>query len=328
MYLITGGAGFIGANVARQLSRQGKNVVICDWLEADNIKWKNLIDVRVERFVFPEDLFDTLPTLSTRIDGVIHMGAISATTETDGDLVMRSNFELSRKLWEWCATENVPYIYASSAATYGGGEQGFIDGNDLAATERLRPLNLYGWSKQLFDIWALRQVEKGAPTPPQWAGLRFFNVYGPRETHKGSMMSIVCRNYAPCSTGSPVKLFKSHREGVADGEQLRDFVHVDDCVGVIDWLLETPAVSGIFNIGTGQARSFRDLIGATYSACNQPENIDYVPMPEALRDRYQYFTEADLTHLRAAGYNRPFLSIEEGVKRYVDAYLSRPEHER
>lgn len=328
MFLVTGGAGFIGSNIAHRLSQQGHDVIICDWLETDNIKWKNLIGITVEHFIAPEDLLSTLPELSGKIEAIIHMGAISATTETDGDLVVRSNFELSRSLWNWCAAENIPFVYASSAATYGDGELGFVDGNLLENTTRLRPLNLYGWSKQAFDVWALSQIEKGRAAPPQWAGLRFFNVYGPRESHKGSMMSIVCRNYAACAAGQPVKLFKSHKPSVEDGEQLRDFIHVEDCVNVVDFLLENRDRSGIFNVGTGQARSFRDLIVATYQACGHVENIEYVPMPEELRNRYQYFTQADVSHLRDVGYDRSFLSLEEGVKKYVEAYLSREEHDR
>lgn len=328
MFLVTGGAGFIGSNIAHRLSQQGHDVIICDWLGADNIKWKNLIGIATERFIAPEDLLSTLPELSGKIEAIIHMGAISATTETDGDLVVRSNFELSRSLWNWCAAESIPFVYASSAATYGDGELGFEDGNLRENTTRLRPLNLYGWSKQAFDVWALSQIGKGRVAPPQWAGLRFFNVYGPRESHKGSMMSIVCRNYAACAAGQPVKLFKSHKPDVEDGEQLRDFIHVEDCVNVVDFLLENRDRSGIFNVGTGQARSFRDLIAATYRACGHVENIEYVPMPEELRNRYQYFTQADVSHLRDVGYDRPFLPLEEGVKKYVEAYLSREEHDR
>ncbi len=328
MFLITGGAGFIGSNIAHRLTQQGHDVIICDWLGTDNIKWKNLIGIAAERFIAPEDLLSALPELSGKIEAVIHMGAISATTETDGDLVVRSNFELSRSLWNWCAAENIPFVYASSAATYGDGELGFVDGNLLENTTRLRPLNLYGWSKQAFDVWALSQIEKGRAVPPQWAGLRFFNVYGPRESHKGSMMSIVCRNYAACAEGRTVKLFKSHKPGVEDGEQLRDFIHVEDCANVIDFLLENTDRSGIFNVGTGQARSFRDLIAATYKACGHVEKIEYIPMPEELRNRYQYFTQADVSHLRDVGYDRPFLSLEDGVKKYVDVYLSREKHDR
>lgn len=328
MFLVTGGAGFIGSNIAKRLSNQGKDVIICDWLGSDNIKWKNLIGTSIQRFVAPEDLDATLQDCRGKIEAVIHMGAISATTEVDGDLVMRSNFELSQNLWNWCASEDIPFIYASSAATYGDGELGFVDGNDLEATRRLRPLNLYGWSKQLFDIWALTQVSKGRPTPRQWAALRFFNVYGPREGHKGSMMSIVCRNYEACAAGVPVSLFKSHKDGVKDGEQLRDFIHVEDCVNVIDFLLQNGTANGVFNVGTGQARSFRDLIAATYAACNQDEKIDYIPMPEALRNRYQYFTQAEMGHLRSVGYDRPFLSLEAGVQKYVKNYLCRDVHDR
>ncbi len=328
MFLVTGGAGFIGSNIANQLSKQGKDVMICDWLGQDNIKWKNLIGTTIHRFVAPEDLPATLQASRGKIEAVIHMGAISATTETDGDLVMRSNFQLSQDLWNWCASEDIPFVYASSAATYGDGDLGFVDGNDLEATRRLRPLNLYGWSKQLFDIWALDHVAKGRPSPRQWAGLRFFNVYGPRENHKGSMMSIVCRNYEKCAAGDTVQLFKSHKDGVKDGEQLRDFIHVEDCVNVIEFLLNTPNRNGIFNVGTGQARSFRDLITATYTASGHSEKIEYIPMPEQLRNRYQYFTQADMTHLRSSGYNRPFLTLEEGVQKYVTEYLSRSEHDR
>jgi ADP-L-glycero-D-manno-heptose 6-epimerase len=249
------------------------------------------------------------------------MGAISATTAIDGDEIVRTNFDLSRQLWDYCTKHQVPFVYASSAATYGDGSQGFDDNNDLAVMQALRPLNLYGWSKQWFDIWVLRQVDKGRLTPPRWAGLKFFNVYGPRELHKEDMMSIVSKYHARCAVGAPVKLFKSHNPDYEDGGQLRDFVYVRDCVDVVSWLLEDKGPSGIFNVGSGDARSFKDLVGAAYVAAGHKPEITYVDMPETLRGRYQYFTRANLDNLRKAGYTQPMTKLEDGVTDLMRSYL-------
>jgi ADP-L-glycero-D-manno-heptose 6-epimerase len=250
------------------------------------------------------------------------MGAISSTTEPDVDKIVRNNFVLSRDLFGWCAEHHRRLIYASSAATYGDGDLGFDDDNAPAALAALRPLNAYGWSKALFDLYAVRQAGRGA-APPQWAGLKFFNVYGPNEAHKGAMKSVVAQIWPDVSRGHGVKLFKSYRPDIADGGQLRDFVYIRDVADVVEWLAGRPDVSGVFNLGSGRARSFKELAEATFAAAGRPAQIDYTPMPEAIRDRYQYFTEAKLERLRAAGYDGQFTSLEDGVADYVRGYLSK-----
>jgi ADP-L-glycero-D-manno-heptose 6-epimerase len=252
------------------------------------------------------------------------MGAISSTMEPDADLIAHTNFTLSRDLWDWAAERGGRLIYASSAATYGDGSAGFADADDLASLSALRPLNAYGWSKALFDQYACRNADRGR-APAQWAGLKFFNVYGPNEGHKGAMRSVVAQKWPDAARGEPVRLFKSHRAGVEDGGQLRDFVYVQDAVEVVKWLLANPQVSGIYNLGTGEARSFRDLAEALFRAAGREPRIDYVDMPVEIRDRYQYFTEAQMGRLRAAGYERPFTPLEEGIGEYVRLYLSQPD---
>jgi ADP-L-glycero-D-manno-heptose 6-epimerase len=321
MIVVTGGAGFIGSNIVGRLCAQGSEVVVCDWLGSDNIKWKNLAKHPIDRVVAPEALDAYLAAYGKDVTAIVHMGAISATTASDADLVVRSNFDLSRMLWEWCAAHTVPFVYASSAATYGDGDQGFSDDNALERHMALRPLNLYGWSKKWFDVWALGQVEKGRPAPPQWAGLKFFNVYGPNELHKLDMMSVVAKASGKCARGEVVELFKSHHPGFVDGGQLRDFVYVDDVVDVISWLLKMPGVNGIYNLGSGAARSFLDLISTAFRAAGHEPNIRYIDMPLSIRDKYQYFTQADMTRLRQAGYNAPMTSLEVGVTRYMQDYL-------
>ena len=249
------------------------------------------------------------------------MGAISDTTATDADLVMENNFRTSMRLLDWCTAARVPFIYASSAATYGDGGEGFNDDWSPASLQKLKPMNLYGWSKQLFDQAVAERFVKKEKLPPQWAGLKFFNVFGPNEYHKGEMMSLVAKRFDDAKAGRTVRLFKSHRPGIGDGEQRRDFIYVDDAVAVVRWLMETPQVSGIFNVGTGKARSFRDLISALFRALGLEPKIEYVDMPENIRGQYQYFTEAKVDHLLGAGYNAGFTSLEDGVKRYVTEFL-------
>src|SRR6202035_4131573 len=246
---------------------------------------------------------------------------ISSTTATDGDLVIEANFRLRLRLFEWGAAARTSFIYASSAATYGDGEAGYSDDWSRAALRRDKPMNLYGWSKHVFDLAVVERVARKDKVPPQWAGLKFFNVFGPNEYHKGDMMSLVAKRFDEAKAGGPIQLFKSHRAGVADGEQKRDFIYVDDAVAVVRWLMETPSVSGIFNVGTGKARSFRDLMTAVFAALGKPPNIEYVDMPESIRDTYQYFTQADTRNLRRAGFAADFVTLEDGVKRYVRQYL-------
>jgi len=242
--------------------------------------------------------------------------------------VIETNFRFSMRLLDWCTGSATPFIYASSAATYGDGAQGFDDDWSPAALARLRPMNLYGFSKHLFDRAVVDRFSNGEKLPPQWAGLKFFNVFGPNEYHKGEMMSLVAKRFDEAKAGKPVRLFKSHRAGVADGEQQRDFICVDDAVAVVRWLIDTPSVSGIFNVGTGKARSFRDLISAMFRALGRAPDIDYVDMPGAIRDQYQYFTQAKVENLRRAGYNAGFTPLEDAVDRYVTAFLNKPDRYR
>jgi ADP-L-glycero-D-manno-heptose 6-epimerase len=326
MLLVTGGAGFIGSNVVAALNEAGRaDVVVCDVLGHDG-KWRNLARRQLADIVPPAELPDWLK--GRRLDAVIHLGAISETTATDGDLVIETNFRLSTRLLDWCTANKTPFIYASSAATYGDGAQGFRDDPSIAALKTLRPMNLYGWSKHLFDLALAERAARGDKLPPQWAGLKFFNVFGPNEYHKGAMMSVLARRFDDIRSGQPVALFKSHRDGIADGEQRRDFIYVDDTVRVMMWLLATPSVSGIFNVGTGNARSFKDLMLAAYAALGTRPNIRYVDMPEAIRGSYQYFTQSDVERLQDAGYNGGFTALEDAVAAYVRNYLDRTDRFR
>jgi ADP-L-glycero-D-manno-heptose 6-epimerase len=321
--LVTGGAGFIGSNIVANLVADGRyDVVVCDRLrDAALGKWRNIAKHAIADFTAPEQLTEWLRLNGDAVEAVVHMGAVSSTTEPDADHIVQSNFVLSRDLWLWCAQHGKRLIYASSAATYGGGEAGFDDDDDPAALAKLRPLNAYGWSKWLFDLYAMRERAKGSG-PPQVVGLKFFNVYGPNEGHKGAMKSVVAQIWPQAGQGQAVRLFKSHREGYADGGQLRDFVYVRDVAQVVTWLLASPGVNGLFNLGSGQARAFADLAAATFRAAGHAPSIAYYDMPESIRDKYQYFTEARMERLIAAGYQAPFTSLEEGVGDYVRAYLS------
>jgi ADP-L-glycero-D-manno-heptose 6-epimerase len=326
MLLLTGGAGFIGSNLLASLNEAGRpDIAVNDILGSDG-KWRNLAGRQLTEFVPPADLSRWLD--GRKLDAVVHMGAISSTTATDGDLLMENNFRLSLRLFDWCAATRTPFIYASSAATYGDGAAGFSDDWSLAALKRLKPMNLYGWSKHMFDLAVVERVARKDKLPPQWAGLKFFNVFGPNEYHKGEMMSLVAKRFDDAKAGEPIRLFKSHRAGIADGDQKRDFIYVDDAVAVVRWLMETPAVSGIFNVGTGQARSFRDLVTAMFAALGREPKIEYIDMPLSIRDSYQYFTQAEIGNLRRAGFDADFTTIEDGVKRYVGGYLDRADRYR
>ncbi len=326
MLLVTGGAGFIGSNIVAALNDAGRpDVVVCDWLGNDG-KWRNLAKRQLADIVPPGELMQWLS--GRKLDAVIHMGAISATTATDGDEVFETNFRTSMRLLDWCTLNNTPFIYASSAATYGEGEQGFIDDPSLTALKQLRPMNLYGWSKHMFDLAVAQRRADGAPLPPQCVGLKFFNVFGANEYHKGAMMSVLTKRFDEIKAGMPLLLFKSHRAGIADGDQRRDFIYVDDIVRVVQWLLATPTVSGLFNVGTGTARSFKDMMLAAYAALGQAPNIEYVDMPVSIRGSYQYFTQSDGLRLLQAGYNGGFTSLEEAVSAYVNGYLDQPDRYR
>src|SRR6202171_4446913 len=326
MLLVTGGAGFIGSNVVAALNDAGRaDVVVCDVLGHDG-KWRNLAQRELRDIVPPNELMRWLD--GRRLEAIIHLGAISETTATDGDLVIETNFRLSMRLLDWCTANATPLIYASSAATYGDGAQGVCDDPSLTALKTLRPMNLYGWSKHLFDMAVAERAARGDKLPPQWAGLKFFNVFGPNEYHKGGMMSVLARRFDDIRAGRVVQLFKSHREGIADGDQRRDFVYVDDVVRVMMWLLATPSISGIFNVGTGKARSFRDLMLSAYAALGTAPNIQYVDMPEAIRGSYQYFTQSNVDRLQRAGYNGGFTALEGAVDTYVKDFLDRADRFR
>jgi ADP-L-glycero-D-manno-heptose 6-epimerase len=324
MIVVTGGAGFIGSNLVAGLEAHGAGeIVVCDWLGSEG-KWRNLAKRELAAIVPPEELFAWLaePAVRERVDTVFHLGAISATTEADADLIARTNIALPQRLWRLAAVRGWRFIYASSAATYGGGEQGFDDDASPEGLAKLRPMNPYGWSKHVFDRFAVRQAAGNAPRPRQWAGLKFFNVYGPNEYHKGPMRSVAHQIHPRVVAGEAARLFKSHRPDCPDGGQKRDFIWVGDCVDVMLWLYDHPQVNGLFNCGTGEARSFADLALAVFAAAGKPSKIVYFDMPPELRPRYQYFTEARMERLRAAGYTKPFTPLEEGVGRYVRDYLA------
>ena len=301
------------------------DIAVNDMLGSEG-KWRNLAGRQIADFIPPGELDRWLER--RKLDAVIHFGAISATTATDGDAIMENNFRLSLRLLDWCTAARTPFIYASSAATYGDGEQGYSDDWSDGALKRLRPMNLYGWSKHLFDLAVVDRARRREKMPPQWAGLKFFNVFGPNEYHKGEMMSLVAKRFDEAKAGQPIRLFKSHRPGVADGEQKRDFIYVEDAIAVVRWLMQTPSASGIFNLGTGQARSFRDLITAMFTALGREPAIEYIDMPVAIRGSYQYFTQAETANLRRAGYNADFMPLEAAVKRYVNCHLDRADRYR
>ena len=323
MYVVTGGAGFIGSNVLAALEELGlAPLVVVDRLR-DGLKWRNIAKRELFDIVAPENLGKFLEIHNSDIKAIIHMGAISATTETDADLIVRSNFQLSMMLWNWCTANETPLIYASSAATYGDGQAGSDDVSGCADLKTFQPLNAYGWSKHLFDRRIARMLDEDEPRPPQWAGLKFFNVFGPNEYHKGRMQSVISQLYPRAVQGDPAVLFRSHNPKFQDGGQLRDFVWVGDCVDMILWLVAHPDISGLFNCGTGKARSFADLTLAVYQAVGREAVIEFVDTPIDIRDKYQYFTEACMDKIRSVGFNVPATSLEMGVKNYVADYLSK-----
>jgi len=321
MYLVTGGAGFIGSNLVARLAARGEAVAVCDWLGQDD-RWRNLAHHELAALVAPEGLMQWLAHPPAPLQAVLHMGAISTTTESDVDRLAHWNVRSTLELLQWCTQRQVRFIHASSAATYGDGSAGFDDDGRCEALATLRPLNAYGWSKHVVDRRIARLAREGAALPPQWVGLKFFNVYGPNEYHKGGMQSVIARNFARARAGEALQLFRSYRDDYADGGKRRDFIYVRDCIDVLEWLLENPGVSGLFNVGTGQARSWLDLAGALFAACERPRNVQFIDMPGTLQSRYQYFTEARMQRLRAAGYRRPFTSLEAGVADYVTRHLS------
>lgn len=316
MIVITGAAGFIGSVVAGHLNALGYPdlILVDDFGTTD--KWKNLRQTSFAA-IHGIDEFQKMVEenrLSTAIKAIIHLGACSSTTERNADYMMRNNYGYTRMLAEWALKHSVRFIYASSAATYGDGEQGFSDNHD--GLRALNPLNVYGFSKYAFDLWA---HESGALS--QMVGLKFFNVFGPNEYHKAEMLSMVVRGYEQVKQSQQIRLFRSYRPEFADGGQQRDFVYVKDCAAVIAWLLKEKDVQGIYNLGTGVARSWLDLSNALFAAMKQTPKIEFIEMPESMRDRYQYFTQANMSKLRAAGYTNPMTTLEDAVSDYVVSYL-------
>ncbi len=333
--LLTGAAGFIGSYHLGYLNREGfENVIIVDDFSEENKKPNFEIKRFIEK-IERENLFDWLKNNDPTIDFVFHLGARTDTTEFDYSVHEKLNVEYSKNIWNYCTENNIPLIYASSAATYGGGEFGYKDDHDII--EKLQPLNPYGISKNEFDKWVLKQTHDSRLTthdssPPFWVGLKFFNVYGPNEYHKGRMASMIFHGFNQIQKKGKVKLFKSHKPEYKDGEQLRDFIYVEDVANVCYWMMNESAkgltthgsrlTTGIYNLGTGKARTFNDLTKAIFAAMGREPVIEYIDMPEDIREKYQYFTQADMNKLRKAGYSKEFYTIEEGVSNYVRNYLT------
>lgn len=314
--IVTGGAGFIGSCIVRELNERGmKDIIIVDNIRQTD-KWMNMRNKNYVKYVNRDEFLQTLPEYTGKISHVIHMGACSSTTEKDFDFLYKNNLEYTQALWNFCVEEKISFIYASSAATYGDGSQGF---DDKKSIHKLCPLNGYGYSKQLFDLW----VEKQEKRPKQYVGFKFFNVYGPNEYFKGSMASVIFHTFNSIRKNGEMGLFKSYKAGYEDGGQLRDFIYVKDICKVIMYMIAHPQISGLFNLGTGKARTFADLAAATFRALKMEPNIKYVDMPETLRPRYQYYTQATMDKLREAGYTDAFYSLEDGVEDYVCNYLAK-----
>lgn len=320
MIVVTGGAGFIGSAVVWHLNQLGiEDIIIVDDLKSDD-KWKNLLGLKFEDMYTTEEFLnrvidDNFPFFT---EAIVHMGAISSTTEKDMDKLLKYNYLYTKELAKYCLPKKARFIYASSAATYGKGENGYND--DHNGLENLRPLNAYGYSKYLFDIWAKKEE-----VIDRIVGLKFFNVYGPNEYHKGEMRSVVIKAYEQILETAKIKLFKSYKEEYKDGEQKRDFIYIKDVVKVISFFLNNE-VNGIFNVGTGKARSWNDLATAVFNAMDYPVRIQYIDMPDNVKNQYQYFTEANITKLRNAGYTEEFTSLEDGVKDYIQNYLIPNKH--
>lgn len=315
MIVITGAAGFIASVVAGSLNEQGRNdlVLVDDFSKKQ--KERNFINKKHELLLDRKELHEWLKNNHEKVDFVVHLGARTDTTEFDWNVFVELNIDYTEMLWTLCAEYQIPLVYASSAATYGNGELGYDDSHDLV--EKLQPLNPYGHSKNEIDKWILKQTN----CPPFWAGLKFFNVYGPNEYHKGRMASVILHSFHQIEESGEVQLFRSHRPDFADGQQLRDFVYVKDIASVILFLIEKRPESGLYNLGTGHARSFYDLASNTFKAMGKTVNIKFIDTPLDIRDKYQYFTEANMSKLRKAGYDKPFTILEDGIFDYVTNYL-------
>ncbi|HOU05753.1 MAG TPA: ADP-glyceromanno-heptose 6-epimerase [Smithellaceae bacterium] len=316
MIIVTGGAGFIGSAFVWRLNREGiKDIIIVDQLGTDD-KWKNLVGLTFTDYIHKNEFIEMViaDEVPFEVSSVVHMGACSSTTERDADYLWENNYLYSRKVADWALRHNARFIYASSAATYGDGSSGFSDDHEIIS--RLKPSNMYGYSKQVFDLWVLKnKLEK------KMAGIKFFNVYGPNEYHKGDMVSVIYKAFHQIQETGKVCLFKSYKKEYPNGGQMRDFIYVKDCVNVMWWLLENPSVNGIYNLGTGRARTWNDLIAAVFSSMGRKTNIQYIEMPESLRNQYQYFTQAQMDKLEKTGCHVNFSSLDDSVRDYVTNYL-------
>lgn len=316
MIVVTGGAGFIGSAIVWRLNTLGKDdIIIVDELGTTD-KWKNLVGLKFQEFVHKDDFISAIveDTIEFPIESIIHMGANSSTTEKDADHLFSNNYLYTQELAKYCLSKNIRFIYASSAATYGDGSLGFVD--DETKLETLRPLNMYGYSKQLFDLWAKKNNVLN-----KVVGIKYFNVFGPNEYHKGDMRSVVHKAFEQVRDTGKVRLFKSLNSKYKDGEQMRDFVYIKDAIDMTLYFIDHPDKNGIFNVGAGKARTWNDLVSALFNAIGKPVNIEYIDLPDHLREKYQYFTEANLDKIRSAGYNKATTSLEDGVNDYVKNYL-------
>ncbi|MHC4467106.1 MAG: ADP-glyceromanno-heptose 6-epimerase [Planctomycetota bacterium] len=321
MYIVTGGAGFIGSAIIAGLNQRGiDDILVVDELGCDE-KWKNLKNLSFADYVEKVDFLEMVleGKIAPPIKSVFHMGACSSTTETDASYLIKNNYEYTKLLAQWATGSRIRFIYASSAATYGDGSQGFDDNE--AQPETLRPLNMYGYSKHLFDLWARR-----AALLNEIVGLKYFNVFGPNEYHKADMRSFVLKAFEQVNAKGKVALFKSHNPEYADGEYVRDFLYVKDAVEMTLFFLDNPKLSGIYNIGTGKARNWNDMVMAVFAAMGKKPKIEYIEMPESIRYQYQYFTQAEMSKLKKAGYDKPTTSLEEAVEDYVQNYLLKKEY--
>lgn len=319
--LVTGGGGFIGSNLVAELLKRGTHyIVVCDEFGIGD-KWRNLSKHPVHEIISPDEMFGWLEANSNNLDIIYHLGSISSTMEERTDIVLKNNFTLSLKLWRWCNANSIRFIYASAAATYGNGDKGFDDSIDLAYLRSLAPLSGYGWSKHLFDTHIATAVSRGEVNIPQWVGFKFFNAYGPNEYHKEGQRSVISQIAPHAIEHSSIKLFRSYNSKYPDGGQQRDMTYVKDIVSVLIWCLDKPTVSGLFNLGSGQASSFNAMAKAIFAALGHEARITYIDMPNNLIKKYQYFTQAKMDRLRAAGYSAEFISLQDGVNDYVQNYL-------
>ena len=322
MIVVTGGAGFIGSNLVAALEEEtNEDIIVCDYIDSSD-KWQNIKKKKRKEVISPDNLLQWLSDHISKVEIIFHLGAISSTTERNTEQIVSNNYCFSQNLWKICTNHNLRLIYASSAAVYGNGNAGFEDKVSLPYMEKLYPLNPYGWSKLLFDQKVAYYSEVKNFMPLQWAGLRFFNVYGPNEFHKKNQQSVIPQFWKQIKETGEAKLFKSYDPKYPDGGQMRDFIYIDDCINVMIWLYENINTSGIFNVGTGQARTFEDVAKAISDGQKTNTNIEYFHMPPNVKKHYQYFTQADIKNLRDAGYTKNFTSLEDGVNAYIENFLA------